>query len=329
MQIEKYLKEYQNTIYQTFVRALSSDHLSHAYLISGNPGTPLLEVAKFLAKSILCDNPSPLACDNCITCTRIDENNYPDFIVIEGNKNTIKKDEIQNIVSQFEKTAFEEKGAMIYILHLVENMTVEAVNSVLKFLEEPGKKIYAFLTTNNENNVLPTIISRCQVLRLKSIDRNIIISQAIEIGIDPTDAAILSYFYNDADLIKETLSNKDENDDYLEAKNAFVQLLESLKDDNPQATIYHTEKNIVPLVKTKSSFRFFLDMIVMALEDILKIRNNEKPYLEIYENTLQSLNNKLSHLDESLIELLKCRNYINLNVNQALLIEHVVNYLVY
>ena len=80
MQIGRYIKEYQPVIYQTFTNSLKKHTLSHAYLLVGNPGTPLFEVAKYLAKSILCDDPSPLACDNCITCLRIDSSNYPDFI---------------------------------------------------------------------------------------------------------------------------------------------------------------------------------------------------------------------------------------------------------
>ena len=209
MQVGKYLQNKQPIIYRTFVRALEQGHLSHAYLISGNPGTPLLDVAKYLAKSILCDDPDPLACNNCITCLRIDDNNYPDFIVLNGEESSIKKKQITGIESQFEKTAFEAKGKMIYIIHLVENMSVEAVNSILKFLEEPESEIYAFLTTNNENNVLPTIISRCQLLRLKPVDRKEVIRGAIELNVPQEDAELLSYFYNDGELIFDIVNDKE------------------------------------------------------------------------------------------------------------------------
>ena len=53
MQIKEYLFKYQPTIYQTFVNALSNEKLSHAYLISGNPGMPLKEVALYLNRTIL------------------------------------------------------------------------------------------------------------------------------------------------------------------------------------------------------------------------------------------------------------------------------------
>ena len=154
MQVERYLRTYQPVIYQTFLNSLQKDQLSHAYLLSGNNGAPLLDVAQFFAKSILCDDPSPLACNSCITCLRVDDGNYPDYFVFDGSKSTIKKEAVTTIESAFEKKAFENKGIRVYILHLIENMTIEAINSILKFLEEPGQKVYAFLTTNNENSIL-------------------------------------------------------------------------------------------------------------------------------------------------------------------------------
>ena len=104
MQVEKYLKNYQPVIYQTFVNSLQKGQLSHAYLLSGSNGTPLLDIAKFFAKSILCDDPSPLACNSCITCLRVDDDNYPDFIVFDGSKSTIKKEAVTTIESSFTRT---------------------------------------------------------------------------------------------------------------------------------------------------------------------------------------------------------------------------------
>ena len=324
MQVAKYLETKQPIIYRTFVRSLENHHLSHAYLISGNPGTPLLQVAKYLAKSILCDNPEPLACNNCITCLRVDDENYPDFIILDGSAKTIKKEEVGNIEEQFEKTAFESKGIMIYIIHLVENMGVEAINSILKFLEEPGSEIYAFLTTNNENNVLPTIISRCQLLRLKLVNRQEVIEDAISLNVSQEDAELLSYFYNDGELIYDIVNDKEKVDDYKDAKDAFVDFLEALKKEDKREAIYYAQTSIIPLVKTKESARFFLDMLVEGFEDILNIQQGKSPILKSYDTILKELSDKLAHVDESLIEILKDRNLINLNVNTSLLMDHLV-----
>ena len=324
MQVETYLKQYQPIVYQTFVNSFQTNHLSHAYLISGNPGTPLLEVAKFFAKSILCDEPDPLACGSCITCLRIDDDNYPDFIVIDGSKGTIKKDEVGNIETQFEKTAFESKGIMIYILHLVENMTTQAVNSILKFLEEPGSNIYAFLTTNNESIILPTIISRCQTLRLKQIDRQLVIKGAMELDVEREDAELLSYFYNDPELIEEALRDGDEKDSYLDAKKALLELLESLKDEDYRASIYYAQTYITPQIKSAPEARFFFDMLGQVFEDILNIKHNNEPILQSYATILNELADKLPHVEESLLEILKSRSLLNLNVNISLLLNNLI-----
>ena len=323
MQVEKYLKNYQPVIYQTFLNSLQKDQLSHAYLISGNNGAPLLDVATFFAKSILCDDPSPLACNSCITCLRVDDGNYPDFFVFDGSKATIKKEAVTTIESAFEKKAFENKGIRVYVLHLIENMTVEAINSILKFLEEPGQKVYAFLTTNNENVILPTIISRCQVLRLKLIDKQIVIKTALEEGVDKKDAELLSYFYNDGELIKEVLEDKESNNAFFTAKECFEEIIQVIAEGETNDIIYQAQSNITNRIKTKEACRYFINMLVMAFEDAINIQNQKNAFLESYATILETLANKLSHLDESLIELLKCSGVINTNVNIPLLIDHI------
>ena len=324
MQIGKYLKDSQPIIYQTFLNALNKKTLSHAYLLVGNPGTPLFEVAKYLAKSILCDDRDPLACNNCITCLRIDSENYPDIITLDGSKGTIKKDDVLNIESRFEKTAFETKGIMIYIINLVENMTLEAVNSILKFIEEPDSEIYAFLTTNNLNNVLPTIISRCQTLTLKSVDRQIVIDDAMNMLVDQTDAELLSYFYNDGELIYDSINNEEEHENYVDAKDALFGLLDAMNNGTYKDVIYFEQKNINPKIKTKEQLRFFVDMMSAVFEDILNISCSKDIHLKSQESLLRDLANKLPHIEDSLVEILKTRNVVNLNVNIGLLLDHLI-----
>ena len=324
MQIGKYLKENQPIIYKTFTNSLKNHTLSHAYLLVGNPGTPLYETAQYLAKSILCDEPTPLACNNCITCLRIDSDNYPDIIKLDGAKATIKKEDVLNIESRFEKTAFETKGIMIYIINLVENMTLDAVNSILKFIEEPESEIYAFLTTNNINNVLPTIVSRCQTLTLKSVDRNKVIEEATSLMIDEEDAELLSYFYNDAELIYDLINNEEESENYFEAKLALKGLLDWMENGSYRDVIYYSQKEIIPLIKTKEELRFFVDLLSEVYEDLLNIISSRDIYLKSYDTILRNLANKLPHIEDSLVEILKVRNTVNLNVNIGLLIDHLI-----
>ena len=193
----------------------------------------------------------------------------------------------------------------------------------MKFLEEPGQKVYAFLTTNNENTILPTIISRCQVLRLKLIDKKIVINTAIDVGVDKKDAELLSYFYNDGELIKEVLDDQESNEAFFTAKKCFEEIIETLAEGDANDIIYQSQSNIVNKIKSKESCRYFINMLVMAFEDMINIKNQKSAFLESYATILETLAGKLSHLDESLIELLKCNGTVNLNVNIPLLIDHL------
>jgi DNA polymerase-3 subunit delta' len=144
MDFGAYLEKKQPLVYRSFSHALASIIGSPTpILLSGEAGTPLKETALFLAKSILCDHPHPLADDTCRSCQRVDHGTYSDLLILDGEASSLKKEDVQEVVSDFTKTPLEEKGIMIYIIHLVENMTVEAVNSLLKFLEEPSQNTYA------------------------------------------------------------------------------------------------------------------------------------------------------------------------------------------
>lgn len=327
MQVGNYLKKYQPVIYKTFVNSLQQNKLSHAYLLVGAPGTPLLETAKYLAKTIICDDRSPLACDNCISCMRFDSDNFPDMILLDGKSGTIKKEDVLNIENRFDKTALDDKGIMIYIINLVENMSVEAVNSMLKFLEEPGTEIYAFLTTNNENNVLPTIISRCQTLNLKARPREDVIEEAIELNVCTEDAELLSYFFNDGESIHDFVNNHDQSEQFYEMKDAIVNLLNKLALNDRGQSIYVMENEIIPLVKSKEDMRYFLDILTDFFQNILTQKTSQSVTLKSYATILNTLANVLPHINESLIEIMKQRNIVNLNLNNSLQLDHIINYI--
>src|SRR5574344_257358 len=193
MKFSAYLEQKQPYVWKTFLQEKQEGHFGHAFLLSGEAGTPLKETAFFLAKSLICDKPDPLACEECRTCNRIEHGNYSDLLFLDGSDGSIKKEDVEEVVGSFTKTAVEDKGVMIYIIHLVENMTVEAVNALLKFLEEPSTRTYAFLTTENEARILPTIVSRCETMRLLLRPRQEVIEEAVNEGVDLADAEILSY----------------------------------------------------------------------------------------------------------------------------------------
>ena len=319
MQIDKYLEIHQPVIHQTFVNALRNNKLSHAYLLSGSVGMPLKETAIFLAKSILCDEPNPLACGKCITCIRVDDGNYPDLMIFDGEQSKIKKGDVENIINSFDKSALEDKGIMIYILHLVETMTPVAVNALLKFLEEPGKNIFAFLTTENESKILPTIISRTQVLRFKSINRDRVIQDALSEGVEQEDAEMLSAFYNDTN----SLAKVAQTDSYLAAKAALKEELDALNEGVDQA-IFANQRKVVPSLKdSQEATKLYISMLAEVFKDILNISVNEEITLKCYYNYLEGLSKKINNPDKLLQMLMSSVTKMKLNLNLPLLLDHI------
>lgn len=320
MQIDQYLEKYQPVIYKTFVNALKENKLSHAYLLSGSIGMPLKETALYLAKSLICDNPHPLACNECMTCLRVDEGNYADMRIFDGaDDHRIKKEDVKKLLSTFDKSALEEKGIMIYVINLVETMTTVAVNALLKFLEEPGKNVFAFLTTENESKVLPTIISRTQVLRFREIDRQEIIKGAENAGVLEEDAELLSGFYNDSDIIK-TVS---ESDEYKIAKQALDDQLSAIL-LSPDDAIFTCQRLVIPAIKTYDLARLYLKMLAEIFKDSLNLSVNSSITLKCYDNILHELLSHLRNIDKSLLTILSSIGKLDLNVNIPLLLDHII-----
>lgn len=323
MFVGDYLKENQQIIYQTFSNALKNKELSHAYLLVGDHGTPLKETAIYLAKTLLCDAPHPLACETCLTCIRVDEDNYSDLLIFDGEVETVKKEAVEKITSSFSKTALEEKGIVIYIIHLVENMTTQAINALLKFLEEPSKNVYAFLTSRNEARVLPTIISRVQTLHLQYIPRDKVIELAIENNVNDEDAQILSYFYNDVGNIVK----KSNEEHYVLLKDAFSLYLDALL-KGVNSALYIASKEVLPLITgSKEKSRFFLDMLTIIFEDVLNKRVGGDIIIKSYNDTIEKLMNNLPHLDKTLVEIMTLRGQIDLNLNIASILDHLTIYI--
>ena len=179
--------------------------------------------------------------------------------------------------------------------------------------------------------MLPTILSRCQILHLKTIDRNKVIDEAVSFGVSQDDAELLSYFYNDPELIFDLLNPKEdeeeEKENYIRGKEAFVDLLNALNSNDTREAIYYVDKEIIPMIKSKESMRFFLDMLVQAFEDLLNLKCSRDITLKSYATILNDLGEKLPHINESLLEIMKQRNIVNLNVNNSLQLDHLIIYI--
>ena len=160
--LDKY-KDSQKVFYNYFNFSKNVGHLSHAYMIETNGVSYSFNLALDLAKFFLCNG----VFDSKL-CNLIDGGNYNNLKIIGENSN-ISKTDIVDLKSDFSMKSVDN-NKQVYILCNVENMNKSAANSLLKFLEEPDGNVIAILLCNSSLNVLPTIVSRCQVVTLINDD---------------------------------------------------------------------------------------------------------------------------------------------------------------
>ena len=321
MDVSAYLQKHQPILYQTFSGALKENRLSHAYLVVGERGTPLRQVGQYLAESILCDSPSPLADRTCITCARFERGEYPDYRFYDGEENKIGKDEVVDLIHYFNQTPLEKKGIMVYLIHCVEGMTPDAENSLLKFLEEPNPAAYAILTTRNEAMVLPTIVSRCQSLHLLLTPRNEVLKASEEAGLPQSDAEVLSFCLNDPELIAEEMKNKD----YVKAKSVFDAFASALTEGFDSARYCLEEKAMgMGGLQGKPQMRYFFEMTTLLLRDVVAAQSGGEAGLVSYAKITTALAKAIPNAKEKLLEVMKLRRQVETNINPGLLYLHLI-----
>ena len=138
--------------------------ISHVYLVETNNVDLCLDDLKKIVKQIFCASKYKENCDACNICNLVDKNYLPSLAIIEPDGSTIKKEQILELKRDFSMVPIYTKDN-IYIIKNAELMTPSSANTMLKFLEEPEENIVGFFITSNLNNVIPTIRSRCEVIK--------------------------------------------------------------------------------------------------------------------------------------------------------------------
>lgn len=142
----------------------------HAYLFHGAPGTGRRTMALRLAMILNCQNPpAPDACcGECRMCRLIAKTEHPDLSVVSTDTpgEILKIDAIRDLQRTLTLTPYEANWRIAIILRF-EETNPAAQNALLKTLEEPPERVKLFLTASAPNAVLPTILSRCEPVRLR------------------------------------------------------------------------------------------------------------------------------------------------------------------
>ena len=151
----------------------SNGKYSHAFLVETNNLEKCLEDIKEYIKVINCPYEYSESCSrNCNLCKLINLNNLPSVIIIKPDGMSIKKNQLLEVQEKFNTKPVYSKFNS-YIICNAELMNESAANSILKFLEEPEDNIIGFFITENKEQIISTIKSRCEMIKATySDDKN-------------------------------------------------------------------------------------------------------------------------------------------------------------
>lgn len=161
----------------------------HAYLLCGPRGTGKKSVARLCAMAAVCRGEGGRPCGVCGPCRRVMSDTHPDLhtIVPEKGKQSIGVDVLREVLAQVSTRSFEDTTKVL-LFPEAERMTPAAQNCLLKTLEEPPQETVFFLITDQPGAMLPTIVSRCRVIRFHPLSEQDCEKRLIALGQSPLDA---------------------------------------------------------------------------------------------------------------------------------------------
>ncbi|MBS4210778.1 DNA polymerase III subunit delta' [Bacillus sp. FJAT-50079] len=304
-------------------RSMEKNRIAHAYLFEGERGTGKRAASLLMAEALFCENRVDfIPCGDCVNCKRIKHGNHPDVHLVEPDGLSIKIEQIRSLRTEFSKSGMESKQKL-YIIIEAEKMTVSAANSLLKFLEEPHSETMAILVTEQPQRILPTILSRCQVISFQSIPAAILCEKLEEAGVHPVKAPLLAAVTNH---IHEALE-LDGDDWFAQARKIVLKLYEVLKQNPLYAmTILQDEWN--GHFKEKAQLDMGLNLLLLIYKDVLYIQMGKDQRL-VFSDQRSMLETDALHissgrLSEQMTAILEAKRKLNANMNPQLLMEQLV-----
>lgn len=160
-----------HTVVELLKRALANQRVSHAYLFVGPKGVGKETTAVHFARALNCLDLVDDACGECRSCRKYLSGNHPDFKMIRPVENSISIEQIRELQKDIVYKPYESRWK-IYIIDDADLMTLEAANSLLKTLEEPPHYAVIIMISARKESILPTILSRCQLMQFHKLSRD-------------------------------------------------------------------------------------------------------------------------------------------------------------
>jgi DNA polymerase-3 subunit delta' len=303
--------------------------LANTYLFYGPRGLGKKLVAYNFAKSLFCQHENEKPCQKCAVCQKINKGVFADLHILGKNPEDLSADNIKDFLASLSLSS-SLGGHKLAIIQKVETINLFSANALLKILEEPPKNTTIILIADQINNLPATIISRCQLLKFRSLDKEAMEKWLINFDLtDEEKGTLLNLSFGKPGLALEYMEDKLESfkescdflikllgTDTLAALQTLDHWFTALKKENPSYKIYELGEHTVR----------YLNLLELILRDIMWIKLGRKPINIIYKDQLTVLSKQyqLSALLKNLLNLNKIKKQLKNNVSPLLLWENLV-----
>jgi DNA polymerase-3 subunit delta' len=292
-------------------RMLESSRLPGAMLFSGEDGVGKKLFALEIARALNCRSPRGVeACGTCAVCKRTLKINYPagedsddwkgiiwtdhaDVGLVVAPKRVLLVDQMRAIENAANYRPFEGK-ARVFIVEDADKLNENSANALLKILEEPPPTSYIILLTSRPAWLLPTIRSRCQIIRFSPLA-----AAEIENYLTQNKIADAGQARVRARVSRGSLSRalEEDLDDFLEQRNAMLEVLEALIQSDGRLQLLRSAEQLNE-AQYKNEYERYLDVLETLIRDLwLCSLDDEDLGIIVNEDVLPQLKGLAKGLD--------------------------------
>lgn len=283
-------------IIKSLRESIKNDMTSHAYIFCGNKGSGRNLTAGAFAKTANCLSPiNGNACGKCPSCIQFESGNNPDVFYVKATKTiSISVDDIrEQIVNEVKIKPYSYKRK-IFIIDKADTMTSQAQNALLKTLEEPPKYVLIILIAENTENFLPTVLSRCVMMKFSPISVNLIKNYLINnCAMNEDDAAFYAE-YSIGSIGEALRLSGDEN--FYQMRNDIISCLDRLDTMDFVSAMFMAKE----MEKYKAYSELF-DIMYMFYRDVFCMRLFKDDRYVIQKDKIGLIEKKAKNLNEQTI----------------------------
>ena len=310
-----------NQIVDHLKNAIRMEKVSHAYIFNGESNAGKMMLAEAFAMALQCEAQGDEPCMECRSCRQAKEHNQPDIIYVTHDKpNVVSVDDIRQQLNNDIIIKPYNSKYKIYIVDEAEKMNEQAQNALLKTIEEPPAYGVILLLTTNADRFLPTILSRCITLNLKSVSEDEIKAHLMKKYQIPDYQADVCAAFAQGNVGKAIQLAA--SDEFNELKTAALSVVKKLEDMD----LYELNQLIKQINEFKPKIQEYLDLLTIWFRDVLYMKatgdvNNLIFKDEVYDIKKQAAKRSYTGIETILQTLEQSRVRLNYNVNFDLVIE--------